>query len=247
MMMAPSGMDGGQPLLARWTEDYDCQQKIEWWYVIKDTTFDINELKAKRRYEINKGKKNFEVRRIDHSIYVDDLLKVQIATYQSWPEKYRPNVDATEFRKELTNWKNQIVYGAFFKETGELVGYAKLSEKKHVLEFNILRVDSDYERKGINAAIVCKIVEDYNQHLGKEFYILDGSRAIRHETLFQDYLEKYFGFRKAYCRLRIVYRFPLNIVVKLLFPFREKFNNESKLGNLLVAILRMEEIRRKCE
>ena len=175
------------------------------------------------------------------------MLKVQIAAYQSWPEKYRLNVDATEFRKELTNWKNQIVYGAFFKETGELVGYAKLSEKKHVLEFNILRVDSDYERKGINAAIVCKIVEDYNQHLGKEFYILDGSRAIRHETLFQDYLEKYFGFRKAYCRLRIVYRFPLNIVVKLLFPFREKFNNESKLGNLLVAILRMEEIRRKCE
>ena len=48
-------------------------------------------------------------------------------------EKYRPNVDATEFRKELTNWKNQIVYGAFFKETGELVGCAKLSEKKHVL------------------------------------------------------------------------------------------------------------------
>lgn len=82
--MAPSGMDGGQPLLARWTEDYDCQQKTEWWYVIKDTMFDINELKAKRRYEINKGKKNFEVRRIDHSIYVDDLFKVQIAAYQSW-------------------------------------------------------------------------------------------------------------------------------------------------------------------
>lgn len=62
-----------------------------------------------------------------------------------------------------------------------------------------------------------------------------------------DLLEKYFGFHKAYCRLRIVYRFPLNIVVKLLFPFREKFNNESKLGNLLVAILRMEEISKKCE
>lgn len=238
---------GGQPLFVRWTEDYDCQQETEWWYVIKDTAFDINELKAKRRYEINKGKKNFEVRRIDTSSYADDLFKVQIAAYQSWPEKYRPSVDRDGFRKELISWKNQIVYGAFSKVTDELVGYAKLSEKKHVLEFNTLRVDPDYERKGINAAVVCKIVEDYNQRLGKGFYILDGSRAIRHETLFQDYLEKYFGFRKAYCRLRIIYRFPLNVVVKILFPFRKKFNNESKLGNLLVSLLKMEEIRRKCE
>ena len=103
------------------------------------------------------------------------------------------------------------------------------------------------KKKGIYDVIVCKIVEDYNQHLGKEVYILDRLRAIRHETLSQDHLEKYFGFRKAYCKLKIVYRFPLNIVVKLLFPFREKFNNESKLGNLFVVILRMEEIGRKCE
>ena len=45
-------------------------------YVIKDTMFDFNELKAKRRHEINKWKKNFEVWCIDFSIDVDDLLKV---------------------------------------------------------------------------------------------------------------------------------------------------------------------------
>lgn len=48
----------------------------------------------------------------------------------------------------------------------------------------------------------------------------NGSRNIKHETNFNSYLEKYFGFRKAYSKLKIVYRFPFEFVVKLLKPFR---------------------------
>ena len=43
----------GHPLLARWTTEFDCGCETEWWYVVKDTPFDIGSLKAKRRYEIN--------------------------------------------------------------------------------------------------------------------------------------------------------------------------------------------------
>lgn len=239
-------MGGQHPLIVRWTEDFDCQEETEWWYVIKDTKFDINELKAKRRYEINKGKKFFEVKRIESDLFIEELFKIQIAAYQSWPAKYRPDIDEQKFRKELMQWKDKIVYGAFERETGALIGYAKLEKKEHTLDFNILRVNPAYEHNGVNAAIVCKIVEDYNNQLSKDFYILDGSRAIRHETQFQDYLEKYFGFRKAYCKLRVLYRFPLNIIVKMFFPFRHKINNESKIGNLIMSVMRMEEIRRSC-
>ncbi len=70
--------------------------------------------------------------------------------------------------------------------------------------------------------MVARILEDNNDSLNKGFYINDGARSIRHETAFQDYLEKYFGFRKAYCKLHIAYRFPVNIAVKLLYPFRKK-------------------------
>lgn len=52
---------GGVPLLARWTENFDCGYETNWWYVIKDTPFDVNTLRSKRRYEINKGIKNFEI------------------------------------------------------------------------------------------------------------------------------------------------------------------------------------------
>ncbi len=47
----------GRPLLARWVTDFDCGYETNWWYVIKDTPFDIDALKAKRRYEITKGLK----------------------------------------------------------------------------------------------------------------------------------------------------------------------------------------------
>lgn len=42
-------------LLAKWESEWDCGDKTDWWYCIKDTPFEIERLKSKRRYEINKG------------------------------------------------------------------------------------------------------------------------------------------------------------------------------------------------
>ena len=37
----------GRPLLARWTTDWDCGHKTNWWYIIKDEPLDIASLKSK--------------------------------------------------------------------------------------------------------------------------------------------------------------------------------------------------------
>lgn len=236
----------GFPLFARWTTDWDCNYETDWWYVIKDSPFDIAELKAKRRYEINKGKKNFEVKRINPEDFIDELTEVQIAAFSAWPEKYRPTVDKAQFRESVKEWKSKVVYGGFSREDNRLCAYSLLNEHSEYLEFNVLRTVPEYERLGINAAMVVAIVEDYNERLGNNFYINDGSRSIRHETAFQDYLEKYFGFRKAYCKLNIKYRFPIGWIVKILFPFSDKIKKDSKFGSLISAVLEMEKIRRNC-
>ena len=106
---------GGIPFLARWTTDYDCGCETSWWYVIKDTPFNIATLKAKRRYEINKGKKNFEVRRINPSEYVEELYYVQTYAFESWPEKYRPVIQKETFEKDVAKWNSEMVYGGFNK------------------------------------------------------------------------------------------------------------------------------------
>lgn len=155
-------------------------------------------------------------------------------------------MNAETFMERLKKWKDDVVYGGFEQKSGRLEAYARLMEYKNHLDFSVLRANPEFERKGINAAMVAAIVEDYNERLNQDFYINDGTRAIRHETAFQDYLEKYFGFRKAYCRLNIKYRFPVGIAVSLLYPMRNKLNRESKLGSLVSALLQMEEIRRGC-
>lgn len=235
---------GGTAILARWTTDWDCGYETNWWYVIKDTPFDINELKSKRRYEINKGKKNFIVKRINPTDYQNEMVEVTKSAYSSWPEKYRPIVDENQFKQGLSSWKNNIVYGGFDNEDNRLCAYSYLTEYSEHLEFSVLRACPESEKKGINAAMVAAIVEDYNDRLGKNFYINDGARSIRHETAFQDYLEKYFGFRKAYCKLNIMYRFPLGVMVSVLYPFRNRISADGKLGSLISGVLKMEELSR---
>ncbi len=237
---------GGTPLLARWTTDFDCGYETKWWYVIKDAPFDIDDLKAKRRYEINKGKKNFIIKEIMPCNFTDELYQITVAAYSQWPEKYRPHVEEKNFKDGINEWNINVVLGAFSTESNELCGYAILSEKDHCAEFNVLRVNPESERLAINAAIVAGILEKYNDRLGKDFYINDGSRAIRHETAFQDYLEKYFGFRKAYCKLNIKYRFPIGMAIKVLYPFRNIISKESSIGSLVSGVLVMEEISRSC-
>lgn len=235
---------GGYPLLARWTTDFDCGYETNWWYVIKDTPFDISELKAKRRYEINKGKKNFEIRRIVATEYSDDILEVTKKAYLSWPEKYRPSINDETFKSSLCKWDSAFVYGAFDIETGFFSGYAYLIEHEKHMDFVALRVIPEFEKRGINVAICAGILEDNAEKFDGNWYINDGARSIRHETAFQDYLEKYFGFRKAYCHIDVIYRKPFGLIIKALFPLRGLINTSTKYGSLAASVLKLEEIRR---
>ena len=238
----------GAPLLARWTTDFDCGRETNWWYVIKDTPFDINALKAKRRYEINKGNRNFDVREIDPSEWAEGLYAVAVAAYASYPEAYRPSVSHDRFVSDVGRWDFQRVYGAFSAEDGTLCGYACLGKGRsagNCVHFTVMKTVPSCERLGINAAIVCKILEDHAELLGAGGYICDGERSVNHETAFQDYLEKYFAFRKAYCRLHVVYRPCVKLLVRMAYPFRRvlKKMGTAKLIGKLNALLRMEEIR----
>ena len=59
---------------ARWAKEWDCGYPTEWWYCIKDTKLDLDELNAKKRYEIKKGIKNYYVDVINPNYYKNELL-----------------------------------------------------------------------------------------------------------------------------------------------------------------------------
>lgn len=211
----------GNAILARWTSDFDLKEEGNWWYVIKDDEFDISKLKSKRRYEINKGKKNFEVKEIDPLLFIDEIVDIHIKAYEEYPIQYRPVVNNDKLSQEIIEWKNNAkIFGAFSLEDSKLYGFAMAVEYDTYVNFTMLKVVPSSERKGINAALVAGLLEHYNDRLTNGYYICDGERALFHETQFQDYLEKYFGFRKAYSNLHIKFRFPFSIIIKCLFPIR---------------------------
>ena len=235
------------PLLARWTTEFDCNRETNWWYVIKDTPFDINSLKAKRRYEINKGLKNFHVKTIDPANYAEDIYNVQIAAFSAYPKKYRPHVDRQEFLSSIKSWNCYVCIGAFHRESDKLCGYALLLEKSDVyVAFTVLKTDPEYEKCGINAALVAGVLKHFDAFLAGGGYICDGERSINHETSFQDYLEKYFNFRKAYCKVHLLYNPRLRWLIHLIYPIRKLLAKMDKIGIIhsLNSLLKMDEICR---
>ena len=232
--------------LARWITDFDCLKETKWWYVIKDSPFDVNELKSKRRYEINKGKRNYCVKEIDATSYKKDIYQIQNAAYAEYPIKYRPTVDCERLYQEIDSWSQFKVFGAFSKTDNVLDGYALLKCNNECIDYYVHKVKPDVEKLGINAALVEFILESFNEEIKNGSYICDGARNISHETHFQDYLEKYFGFRKAYCVLHVKYTPLVTWAVKFLYPFRRlMFKLDGiRAVHKINGILQMEDIVR---
>ncbi len=235
-------------LFARWTSDFDCGYETEWWYCLKDDEFDVSLLKSKRRYVINKGIKNFDLKIINPNEYLNEMYEVYSDSMLDYPIKYRTIISKEEFIKGHKNDKGRSYIGVWDKETKEFSGYIicfKIANScETVIDFQEVAVKRNSVKKEINAAIgnyiCCKYLNEE-----KVKYIYDGERNIRHITNYQDYLIKYFGFRKAYCKLNIKYKTLMKIAINILYPFRNIIKNtNNKLLYNVYCVLYQEQIRR---
>lgn len=215
---------------------------------MKDETFDVSMLKSNYRYKINKGIKHFDVHMIDPMDYKEDLYRVQVAAFSAYPKKYRPAVDKKNFVEGIKNWRSSVIFGAFYREQNKLVGYSLLQRHGDTwIELAVQKTVPEYEKYQLNAALVEGVLSYYADFLHNGGIICDGARSINHETAFQDFLEKYFGFRKAYCNLHITYNPKIEFVVKLLFPMRRILYKLDGIGAIhqINGVLKMEGIYRE--
>ncbi len=238
---------GGTPALVRWTSDFDCPNETQFYWCIKDDTFDISKLKAKRRYEINRGIKNFEVRIIDPRQYVDEIYEVYLESLKGYPDGTIPDSKDKIIETANRAWSQAECrfFGAFEKSTGRLCGYCDIYERGKYIPISSMKSRVDCEKQGVNFAIVYGIIEWFNPLTQKGCYLCDGARNVFHATHFQDFLIKYFEFRKAYCKLHIVYRPLVKWCVFVLFPIRGMFENaKNKRLRMIHSVLKMEAWRR---
>lgn len=231
----------GRPLLARWTTDFDCEAC--------DKPFDPASLKSKRRNVVKNAVKYCTVSVCDPARYEDELLEIFNDVQSSYPAANRNLTTKDAFHRYLTKLaadNGTEFYVCFLKENGIAAGYAIVKDFGSYLEYQVQKVMPAYEKYQVNAALAYAILEDYNSRLTDGFYICDGARNINHATHFQDYLEKYFGFRKAYCTLHIRYRKGIKPLISVIYPLRGFFArfDRNKLLHQLNGVLRMETFRR---
>lgn len=245
--------DGKFVLFARWTSDYDCDQPTQWWYCLKDDAYDIQltNLNSKKRYRIIRARKNFDIKIVNESETIEQLINVEKKAFAEYPKKYRPkHLNEDNLRNQIQGWNKTAhkCFGAYKTGTEELCGFSLVNEYEEYGGFVQQKVDPACEKDEINAALVDGILRYYANKIQKEYPIVDGQRNVVHETAFQEYLCRYFGFRLAYCRLNIVYRRGVKILVKLLYPLKAWFGRrKGKFFHSVHGVLKMEEICRSFE
>ena len=216
--------------------------------MILDEPFNVEALKSKRRYEIRKGDKNYEVRPIAYKDYETQLYEVYELSKCGFPPHMQSEFTREHFQSMFSaDGKQMHVFGAFSRETGKLDGWAVVHRQGRYIGFSSLRTSVGAEKKNVNFALVSYILYFFDADIKNGAYIDDGSRPVLHTTTnFQDFLEKYYGFRKAYSHLHVKYRPPFGLIVKLLYPFRNLFDwTGRKRLQEIYGVLLQEEFSRK--
>ncbi len=237
----------GCPLLARWTTDFDCREATDWWYIIKDKPFDMMDVGCKHRKTIRKGIKYFDVRIIDPVEYAEELYQVELEAVSEYPSKCREKVDHDQFIASLNDRRNGITFAAFSKEDNSMAGYLYDIVRDSYIEGLLLKAKPSQKKKQLSSALVFCELDYFRKELEQGVYIMAGERTIYHPTNHQEYLEKTFGFRKAYSRLHIRYRRGIKQMVACLYPMRGLISKLDciKLFSLISGVLKMEEIVRQ--
>ncbi len=245
---------GKRPLYVMWTTGFDCLEETNFWYCIKDTPFDMSALKSKRRHEIYKGLKSFDTRLLqgeEFDTYADSLYEVYKESLQGYA-KGRVSLQSEESFKNWLHGHMTEERSRFFmvtdKESGAVCGYADLYENGCYVPISSFKTCVSREKDNVNFALVYGILSYYEEKLqAGEVYISDGARNLRHETHFQDFLERYFGFRKAYCCLHVVFWPPFRVVVRIAFLFRRLFKRLDHINAFhnINTILKLETLRRE--
>lgn len=229
--------------MARWTSDFDCGYDTQWWYEILDHPFDLSSLKAKRRYVVKKGMKHFDVKKVNTSEFARQIAEVAVAAVATY-ESPSSSMGIDNWADSAKSWDGDV-FAAFPKEGGPMAAWALVKDHGSWVNLISMKANPAQEKNEVNAALLAGLVGNYADRLKGDFYICDGERSIYHQTSFQDYLEKYFCFRKAFCKLNVKFRFPVNVAVVCLRPFQKSIQKgKSAFCRKLRGVMLMDSIAR---
>ncbi len=178
-----------------------------------------------------------------------DIIDLLIDSFSDYPSIYKPTFNIEHYAKDLIDScynENCQIWLVKDKESSKLVGMSYCVRDEDVINLQVIKVRPSYLKNEVNAALGYEICRYYMNDLGLR-YICDGERNIRHITNYQDFLIRVLGFKKAYCKLHVVYHPYLKPIINILYPLRKLISRFGKLNRHLYdvsCVLRQEEIAR---
>lgn len=231
--------------LIRWVSGFDCQNPTEWWYVVKDGTMSLDELSRNSRHDVRRGLKRCYVEKLDAEFIANHAYPVYKKAFSRFKTQYKPISEAQFIKGYLLNSRKNLsdYWGVFDQSSRRLIGYCKNRYQDRFCEYLTGQFDPEYLKNYSSTVLIYEMNCYYLNERGA-LYVSDGQRSISHDTNIQEFLIHKLNFRKAYCRLNIVYSPSMRFWVNVLFPFRSL---KSFMGERVSAVLKQEEIRRNFE
>ena len=239
----------GSPLFARWTTDFDCEEKTNWWYNIKQAPFVIEELPSRSRKHIRQAQRKCYVKKIDPTENIEALYQCYWAAFRQYEnamnevsyEKFKENCEADQ-RKGLEYW------AGYAADNDQLIGYMIVQTYADYAELRVAKFLPERRNCMVSDALYVAVLEEYLNRQMKN-YISSGTRSINHKTNTEEYKISNFAYKRAYCKLNICYNPKIKWIVKILYLFRGILARLDKISQIhrINAVLKMEEIVRNEE
>ena len=139
-------------------------------------------------------------------------------------------------------------WAGFSAETNELIGYITVMVYNEHCEIATAKFHPDYLKLQASDTLYFEVLDYYLNKKGKK-YVSSGERSINHVTGTQEYKIRRFGYKKAYCKMHIIYDSKIKLLIKIAYPIRRMFKllDKIRIVHLFNSVLKMEQIRRENE
>ena len=232
-------------LLIRWESKFDSPKKTKWWHIIKDSQVDFGSYSRNTRSKVRRGEKKYEIFIVNKSIIIDFAYPIYRDTFNSY-STFEPLLSESEFKKELIDFPSFSEFWIIkHRDTDKYVGFSENIILDNTCFYNTIWVTPDAKKKYASYFLFHEMNKYYLNDKGFKF-VSDGARSVSHQTNIHDFLQSKFGFRRAYCKLNVVYRWDVGLLIHLLFPFKNLIKKVSYF-NKITVLLKQESIRRSFE
>ncbi|MDE6157709.1 MAG: hypothetical protein K2F78_06130 [Muribaculaceae bacterium] len=214
-------IDNSQAWMLRNIYDFDTEEETNFWYIIKDNYSETDYSKKIRKY-IEKANAKFEIRLISKN----RMLSQGFDVYENAHRHYKVNdgfrLNKEEFIAEINSMDNNEYdfWGCIDRDTDILQAYSICHIHDSMCWFKYSRANPEFLPKYYP---MYGLYDARNRHYLSEKqlkYVMTSARSITRHSEIQSFLIEKFGFRKAFCKLKIYYRPWLRILVNISFPFR---------------------------